>query len=74
LSPEPIRSVEQRVDVVLRGVTDVAVELRAVEQLGVAFAGVDDRRGVALMASTPPQMSIIALICCSMNFIVLITC
>jgi hypothetical protein len=54
-------------------VTDVAVELRAVEQLGVAFAGIDDRRACALMASTPPQMSIIALMCCSMNFIVLIT-
>ena len=53
--------------------TDFAVELRAVEQLGVAFAGVDDRRGVGLDASTPPQMSIIALMCCSMNFIVPIT-
>src|SRR5258707_10629690 len=42
--PCPLRSktllIEQRVDVVLRGVADVAVHLRAVEQLGVAFTAI----------------------------------
>src|SRR6266404_9059431 len=41
-------SVEQRVNVVLGSMTDVAVQLRAVEQLGVAFAMIDDRRRVGL--------------------------
>src|SRR5947199_1621354 len=50
LLPDPVnlRSVEHRVDVVLRGVADIAVELRAVEQLVVALAGVDDRRRMRL--------------------------
>src|SRR5439155_3309488 len=41
-------SVEHRVDVVLRGVADVAFHLRAVEQPGVALAGVDGRGCVRL--------------------------
>src|SRR3954454_7777683 len=43
-----VRSVEQRVDVVLRGVADVAGELRAVEKLVVIAAGVDLRHDVGL--------------------------
>ena len=42
------RSIEQRVDVVLRGVADVAFELGAIEQLLVLRAGVDDRLRVGL--------------------------
>src|SRR3569833_3254103 len=45
---QPHVSVEQRVDVVLRGMAGVAVQLRAVLQLVVAFAGVDDRRRMRL--------------------------
>src|SRR3979411_359562 len=41
-------SVKQRVDVVLRGMTLVAVELRTVQQPGVAFPNVDYRGGVRL--------------------------
>src|SRR5689334_6146915 len=43
-----VRSVEQRVDVVLRGVADVAGELRAVEELVILAAGVDVHRRVGL--------------------------
>src|SRR5882757_2916185 len=43
-----VRSVEQRVDVVLRGVADVAGEPRAVEKLVVVAAGVDLRHDVRL--------------------------
>src|ERR1700730_5839819 len=41
-------SVEQRVDVILRGMTDVTLDLRAVEQPCVALPGIDDRRRVRL--------------------------
>src|SRR6202012_1032460 len=41
-------SVEQRVDIVLRGVADVAVGFRTVQEFGVALAGVDDRRRMSL--------------------------
>src|ERR1700741_1889234 len=41
-------SVEQRVDIVLRGVAGIAIELRPVQKPGVAFAGIDDRRRMRL--------------------------
>src|ERR1700677_1537337 len=47
--PEESRDlIEQRVDVVLRGVADVALNLRAVQQPGVTLAMINDRRRVRL--------------------------
>src|SRR4051794_7627674 len=41
-------SIEQGVDVVLRGMTDIAFELWPVQQLGVAFSCIDNARRVSL--------------------------
>src|SRR5438309_8826645 len=41
-------SVEHGVDIVLRGVTDVAFHLGTIQQPGVAFPGIDDRRRMRL--------------------------
>ena len=60
---------KQRVDLVLRGVTDLARELRAVEQPGVALARRrSSRPAISLKASSPPQISIMRTMCVSMNF------
>src|SRR3984885_4081076 len=41
-------SVEQRVDIILRGVADVAFQLRTIQEFGVALSGIDDRRCMRL--------------------------
>jgi len=53
--------------------TGVAVELRTVQQPGVAFPIVDDGRRVCLDRIDATQISIMMMIWFSMNFIVVIT-